>query len=301
MQRCLFFEFIVSAPSRTGLAMALLSTWLIWGSTYLAIRFVIVDIPPFMAAAIRFWLAGGMLFAWLKWKGAALPSKRQMRNAAIIGTMMLAGGNGAVTFAELEISSAVAALGVAVVPLLTIIVARFWGHHSSRSEWIGIGIGMAGIVSLNFGADMSASPMGAGLILFATVIWSIATVWSKYLDMPSGTMSSALQMLAAALVLTLMSLMHGERMTHMPSGTSIAALLYLVVAGSMIAYSAFSYLIIHVRPALASSYAYVNPVVAVFLGWSIGNEHIGLHELFAMGAILIAVALVVYQQVRNKG
>ncbi|WP_249383860.1 drug/metabolite exporter YedA [Chitinivorax sp. B] len=290
----------MSAPSRAGLAMALISTWLIWGSTYLAIRFVVFDIPPFMAAAIRFWLAGGVLFIWLKWRGVAIPSRIQLRNAAIIGTMMLAGGNGAITYAEQEISSAVAALGVAIVPLLTVIVARFWGHHASKAEWIGIGIGMTGIITLNFGADLSASPTGAGLILFATSIWAVATVWSKYLDMPSGTMSSAIQMMAAGAVLTLMSLLHGERLTQMPSGTSIAALLYLTIAGSMIAYSAFSYLILHVRPALASSYAYVNPLVAVFLGWWIGNEHIGFHELAAMGAILIAVAMVVFQQVKNK-
>lgn len=289
------------SPSPVSIALALLSTWLIWGSTYLAIRFGVEDIPPFMMASTRFLIAGGVMFAWLKWRGEPLPSRQQVRNAAIIGLMMLAGGNGAVTYAEQQISSGVAALGVAIVPLLTVLVARFWGHHSSRLEWLGILVGFAGIVMLNLGASLKASPAGAALLIFAAAIWAVASVWGKYLTLPKGLMSSAIQMLAAGVALALLSLACGEKLAAMPSWKAIGALAYLTVLGSMIAYSAFSFLLLHVRPALASSYAYVNPMVAVFLGWWLGGEHIGAAEIGAMLTILTAVAIVVLQQVRGKG
>ena len=281
-----------AAPSRLLLVAAFGALYFIWGSTYLAIRFGVESWPPLLMAGIRFVIAGGLMFGWLRWRGTPLPSRSEWAGAARIGFLLLVCGNGCVTIAEQWVASGVAALGVATVPLFTLLFARMWGQHNTRLEWAGILLGFAGMVLLNLGHNMQASPLGAGLILFAAAAWALGSVWARYLQLPPGAMAPAAEMLCAGVMLLLLSVLTGERLETPPTLQGWLALLYLVVFGSLIAFSAYQFLLRHVRPAAATSYAYVNPVVAVLLGMLFADEMIGQAEWLAMGVIVAAVVLI---------
>ncbi len=281
-----------AAPSRLLLVAAFGALYFIWGSTYLAIRFGVESWPPLLMAGIRFVIAGGLMFGWLRWRGTPLPSRSEWAGAARIGFLLLVCGNGCVTIAEQWVASGVAALGVATVPLFTLLFARMWGQHNTRLEWAGILLGFAGMVLLNLGHNMQASPLGAGLILFAAAAWALGSVWARYLQLPPGAMAPAAEMLCAGVMLLLLSVLTGEQLETPPTLQGWLALLYLVVFGSLIAFSAYQFLLRHVRPAAATSYAYVNPVVAVLLGMLFADEMIGQAEWLAMGVIVAAVVLI---------
>ncbi len=278
---------------------ALLALYLIWGSTYLAMRFAIEGFPPFMMAGIRFVVAGGLFVLFLRLRGAPWPNAEQWRGAFLVGGLLLLGGNGAVAYAEQWIGSGVAALAIATVPLWTVLFAELWGDSSRSPEWMGILIGFAGVGVLSFGADMRASAAATLALLFAAASWSFGSVWSKRLTMPSGLMSSAAQMLGGGVLLLAASLVFGERLVVAPSPKSLAALVYLIVFGSFVAFTAYQFLLHTVRPALATSYAYVNPVVAVALGASLAGEQVGVLEFAAMAVIVAGVALVVLSGRKN--
>jgi drug/metabolite transporter (DMT)-like permease len=281
------------------IGLSLLALYLIWGSTYLAMRFAIEGFPPFMMAGIRFVIAGGLFTLFLRLRGAPWPTSTQWRSAFLVGGLLLLGGNGAVAYAEQWIGSGVAALAIATVPLWTVLFSELWGHHSSRHEWLGILIGFAGVGLLGFGADMRASVGGALALLFAAASWAFGSVWSKRLTMPPGLMSSAAQMLGGGLLLMIASFVLGERLLAPPSFKALAALAYLIVFGSFVAFTAYQFLFHSVRPALATSYAYVNPVVALALGAWLAGEHVGALEVAAMAVIVAGVALVVMEQRKN--
>jgi drug/metabolite transporter (DMT)-like permease len=286
---------------RLGIILALLAVYIIWGSTYLAIAIAVESIPPFMMAGVRFLVAGSLLFVFLLLRGGAIPSWREWRNAAVIGVLLLTGGNGLVTFAEdAGVSSGLAALAVGTVPLWAAIFAGLWGRWPVRFEWVGLGLGFVGVLMLNLESDLRASPVGAAALMFATASWAFGSIWSRQLALPAGLMASAVQMLAGGAALMAISLGTAERMTAMPSEGSLWALAYLIVIGALVGYSAYLYLLKKVRPALATSYAYVNPVVAVGLGVGFYGESITAFGLGAMVAIIAGVALVVLSRGRSS-
>ncbi|MCB5185157.1 drug/metabolite exporter YedA [Methylobacillus gramineus] len=272
--------------------LALLALYFIWGSTYLAMRFAIESFPPFLMAAIRFLVAGGLLYLVLWFKGYKAPVGSEWFGAFLVGTLLLAGGNGGVAYAEQTVSSGVAALAVATMPLWAAVFASMWKHPPSRREWLGVMIGTIGVVVLNLGTEMQASPVGAIVLLLAAASWAFGSIWGKHLSMPKGMMASASQMLCGGLVLLFMSLFSGEQWPQQVTQTSFYALIYLVVFGSLVAYSAYLYLFKTVRPALATSYAFVNPVVAMMLGALLANEVIGRAEYVALAIIVLGVLLV---------
>lgn len=279
---------------------AFLALYLVWGSTYLVIRIGIESWPPLLMAGVRFLIAGSLLYGFLRWRGVPAPSWAQWKAAGAIGILLLSCGNGGVTLAEhAGVASGVAALAVATVPLFTLVFGRFFGHRNTRLEWAGIGLGLAGIGLLNLGSNLQASPLGAALILFAAASWAFGSVWSKSLPLPAGPMASAAEMLVGGAALLLGSALSGERMTQMPTAAGWGALLYLVFFGSILAFSAYMYLLKHVRPAAATSYAYVNPAVAVLLGILFAGEQIGVEECVAMAVIIGAVVLIGVPQWRN--
>nr|WP_184592309.1 drug/metabolite exporter YedA [Pseudomonas nitritireducens] len=283
------------------LIAAFFALYFIWGSTYLVIRIGVESWPPMLMAGIRFIIAGAILFAWMLWRGAPLPSLKQCLSAGAIGILLLSCGNGGVTVAEhWGVASGVAALAVATVPLFTLVFGRFFGNTTNALEWAGIALGLFGIVLLNLGSNLQGSPAGAALIIFAAATWAFGSVWSRRLDLPAGAMASAVEMLVGGGVLLLGSLLSGERLEQMPSAAGWGALAYLVVFGSIIAFSAYMYLLANVRPAAATSYAYVNPAVAVMLGVVFAGEHIGLAESLAMAVIISAVVLIGLPQWRRK-
>jgi drug/metabolite transporter (DMT)-like permease len=280
---------------------AFFALYVIWGSTYLAIRIGIETWPPLMMAGVRFTIAGSILFAFMRLRGAPMPTWQQWKAAGMIGFLLLACGNGAVTLAEhAGVASGVAALAVAVVPLFTLLFGLIWGHRNTRLEWAGIVLGLIGIALLNLGSNLQASPMGAALVIFAAATWSFGSVWSRYLALPAGPMASACEMLVAGAMMLIGSYLSGERMTQSPGLSGWLVMAYLVVFGSIVAFSSYMYLLKNVRPAAATSYAYVNPAVAVMLGVLFAEEHIGPAESAAMAVIISAVVLIGLPQWRKQ-
>lgn len=272
--------------------LALLSVYVIWGSTYFAIRVALEGFPPFLLGAVRFSVAGVALYAWLRWRGMASPSRVQWRNAAITGTLLLGVGNGLVCYAEQHVASGLAAVAVAGMPLFAALFAGMYGNWPKRMEWVGLAIGLVGVVVLNTGGGMTGSLVGAMALIVASISWAFGSVWSSRQDMPPAAMNTAAQMLVAGLVLTVVGLLGGERIVQMPAANAIWALAYLAVMGSLVAFTAYVYLLKTVRPTLASSYAYVNPPVAVLLGVALAGEVIHTLDLVSMAIILSGVALI---------
>jgi drug/metabolite transporter (DMT)-like permease len=275
-----------------SLGLALLAVYVVWGSTYLAIRFALTGFPPFLGAGIRFVVAGGILYTFSRLRGAPNPTRRQWGGAGIVGLLLLVGGNGGVVFAEQSVASGVAAMIVASTPLWAVLFARIWGRWPNWKEWVGLLIGFVGIVFLNVGGGLSATPEGAVIVVVAATCWALGSVWSQHLPLPAGAMSSAAEMLIGGSVMFILGLVLNERFTSAPPPGAIWALGYLVVFGSLVAFSAYGYLLKRVRPAVATSYAYVNPLVALLLGAAFAGEQITGMEIFALFFILTGVVLV---------
>ena len=289
-------ELATQSRARSIVVLALLTVYLVWGSTYLAIKVALESYPPFGMAAVRFAIAGALLFAWLRLRGTPMPSARQWRNCAVTGTLLLAGGNGLVCYAELTVSSSLAAVAVASMPLFAAVFAGFYGKWPRHWDWAGLVIGFGGVLLLNLGGEMRASPAGALALLGAPLAWAFGSVWSKHQDMPGAWMSTAAQMLTGAAALALITLALGEDFPSAPSLRATSALAWLVFAGSIAAFTAYVYLLNAVRPALATSYAYVNPPVAVLLGVWLAGESFGAFEAAAMAVILAGVAIILLQR-----
>ena len=287
----------------TLLAACLAIVYVVWGSTYLAIHFVVDGMPPLASSAIRNLCAGPILLAFLKWRGAAWPTPRQWRNGALIGLMMMGLGNGFVCLAETSVPSGLAALVIAGVPVFAILFA--WGLAGTRPrllESLGIGLGLVGMGLLNLDLHAAANPRAVVVLFVAAASWACATVLQRRLDLPAGPMSAAVQMLGGGASLVVMSLLRGER--FVPAAVPLSAwlaLAYLVVFGSLVAYTAFVYVIGHSRPALATSYAYVNPVVAVGLGVLFAGESVSWPIVAGMAVILAGVGLVMMGGARRTG
>ncbi|EJM79731.1 drug/metabolite exporter YedA [Pseudomonas sp. GM60] len=282
------------------LIAAFFALYVIWGSTYLVIRIGVEYWPPLLLAGIRFVIAGTLMYAFLRWRGAPAPTWAQWKAAGIIGILLLACGNGGVSVAEhMGVASGVAALAVATVPLFTLLCGYFWGARNTRLEWAGIVLGLIGIAMLNLGSNLQSSPLGAMLLIFAAAAWAFGSVWSKHLPLPQGVMASAVEMLVGGVALLIGSAMSGEHLEAMPPIEGWAALAYLTFFGSIIAFNAYMYLLKNVRPAAATSYAYVNPAVAVLLGIVFVGETIGIEEALAMLVIISAVVLIGLPQWRR--
>lgn len=289
-----------SRRSSLLLVGAFLALYLVWGSTYFVIKVGVQSWPPMLLAGLRFVIAGGLMFAWLRWRGVPVPTAKEWRSCAIVGFLLLSCGNGGVTIAEhLGVASAVAALAIATVPLFALLFGLIWGQRTTGLEWGGILLGLIGIGLLNLGHNLQASPLGAMLVLIAAASWAFGSMWSRHLSLPGGAMASAAQMLVGGVVLLLGSAASGERMQQAPDFAGWLALAYLTLFGSIVAFSAYLYLLKHVRPAAATSYAYVNPVVAVLLGITFAGERIGAEEWLAMTVIVSAVVLIGLPQWRR--
>ncbi len=284
------------SPIKTPIVLALLAVYFIWGSTYLAIRMAIEGFPPFMMAGLRYSIAGSLLYLFLRSKGEPAPTRAQWRGATLIGGFLLLGGNGGVAFAEQWVPSGLAALVIATTPIWMVLFSGIWGRWPGRIEWTGLLLGLAGVALLNLDASLRANPLGFLALLAAALSWSFGSAWSRHLPLPSGLMASAAEMIAGGALLLLVSALGGEKAPAALEWRSTGALLYLVVFGSLVGFSSYVYLLTRVRPALATSYAYVNPVIAVFLGVMFAGERITLVGLTAMLIILAGVVLVIAGQ-----
>ncbi|MGH2441782.1 MAG: drug/metabolite exporter YedA [Chloroflexota bacterium] len=286
--------------NRFAVPVALVVLYIVWGSTYLGIRYAIETIPPFLMASIRFLVAGVLLYVLLRARGAPNPSPRQWLSGTIVGVLLLAGGNGLVGFGEQYVASGLAAVLIGTVPLWAALFAGIWGLWPRRLESGGLVVGFLGLAVLNTSSGLHGHPLAAGILIFAAISWAFGSVWSRSLPMPPGMMASATEMLTGGVVLLAMSLVRGERFAHGPSPTSVWALIYLIVFGSFIAFTAYNYLLQHVRPALATSYAYVNPMVAVILGVALVGEKVSASEVVALLIVVTGVGLVIMGRQRQQ-
>jgi drug/metabolite transporter (DMT)-like permease len=275
---------------RAPILLALLALYLIWGSTYLAIRYALEGFPPLLLAGIRYVIAGGIAYAFALARGAAHPTRAQWRSAAVVGTLLVS-GNACVVIAEQWVTSGVAAVAIASVPLWVALFAGLFGRWPSRGEWIGLAVGLGGVLLLQTGGELRASPAGAAVLTLSCVSWSLGSIYSGRLQLPKGLISSAAQMLVGGLVVVAMALLHGERIAAVPSTRAVMALAYLIVFGSIVAYTAYQFLLSQVRPTLAASYAYVNPVVALGLGAVLAGETVAPQAVGALALILGGVAM----------
>jgi drug/metabolite transporter (DMT)-like permease len=282
---------------------SLFCTYFIWGSTYLAIRFAIESFPPFLMVGIRFTLAGMILLVAMRALGNPLPTGQQWGGAAIVGFLLPVLGNGTVSHVQLTVPSSVAALAIATAPIWMAIFSSLWGHKITKQEWLGITIGFIGIVLLNTGATFNSGLAGqanyvsALLLIFAAASWSLGSVWGKHLPMALGLMGAASQMLCGGIIALTLSMLFGEQWPAYISVKSWGAMLFLVVLGSIVAYSAFQYLLKTVRPLVASSNTFVNPIVAFAVGIWFANEEVTRSEFLALAVILMGVLLVLTSKV----
>jgi drug/metabolite transporter (DMT)-like permease len=274
------------------LAIALLAVYLVWGSTYLAIRVGLDGFPPFLMAAIRMLFAGTVMYITLRWRGVPAPTPAQWRTIAKLSVFMMLLSNALVNVAEVHVSSGLAAIGVASMPLWAALFSSLRGQHPSRVELLGLMLGFAGVLWLNLGTPISGAPIGMLCLLVAPIAWAWGSIWSRQQDLPSPFMAAAAQMLCGCVMMAAAGLLLGERLTAMPSPDAVLAVGYLAVFGSIVAFTAYVWLLQHVRPALATSYAYVNPPIAVLIGAVALHEKFGMQEIGAMAVILLGVAII---------
>ena len=281
--------------------IALLVVYVVWGSTYLAIRIAIETLPLFFMAGVRFLVAGAVLYAWAVRRGDRArdaPGAAQWRAAALVGAGLFLGGNGGVVFAESRIPSGATALLVATLSLWMALLA--WialGERPPRRVLAGLPLGFAGMAILVGPVDASGlDPLGAAACLFASLSWAAASLYSRHAPLPARTaLSTAMQMICGGVWMLAASAATGELAHLRPetfSTASLAAMAYLIVAGSLLAFSAYAWLLRNAPTPLVATYAYVNPVVAVLLGWAFAGEPVTARTIAAGTTILAAVALI---------
>jgi len=282
-----------SAARRSVLALA--AVYVIWGSTYLGVLIGLEGFPPLLLSGIRFLIAGGALFAIQIARGAPLPDARQWKSAIPVGLLLFTIGNGCVCIAEVHIGSGVAAVVVATMPLWMALFAAISGERPSGREWFGIVVGFAAVSLLSAGADLRADLWATLVLLGAPVGWALGSIIARRQGPGRGGMLSvaAAQMLAGGVGSTLLGLASGERMAALPPARPLVAMLYLILVGSFGGFIAYSWLLRHVRPALATSYAFVNPVIAVALGALLAAEPLTWQTMVATPLVAAAVALVI--------
>ncbi len=292
---------IRSSPKSLQIVAAFAAVYVIWGSTYFAIALAIAAMPPFLMAGVRFLLAGGIVYVWLRLRGSARPTWAHWGSALVIGGLLLVGGNGGVVFAEQYIPSGLAALLIAIVPIYMALLdwLRPGGRRPTALVALGLVFGFAGIFLL-IGPDAiggGASYFPWILIpLFGALSWAIGSLYSRSAKLPAAPlMGTALEMLAGGALLLVLGLATGEAQRVNPDKFTVEALLafgFLVVFGSIVAFSAYIWLLRTVSPARVSTYAYVNPVVALFLGSAFRGEPVTARTLVAAAVILAAVAII---------
>jgi drug/metabolite transporter (DMT)-like permease len=280
--------------------LCLAATWLVWGSTYLAIKIALVSLPPFFQMGSRFLVAGALLAAWMRWRGAPWPSRRQWLHALVIGGLMLGGGMGGTATAEQTVGSGLVVAFIAVMPLMIAGLNLLWGERPTWTESLGIAFGLLGVLLLTQGQGFGASPAGLVAISVACASWAVGSVLSQRLwPLAPGAMGFASEMLAGGAVLMGLSLVNDEALPSHIEPQALWAWLYLVVFGSLVAFNAYMVLLAEASAGLASSYSFVNPVIAMLLGVTLAGEHISGHEWLAAGIVLVGVVLLLMGRARS--
>ncbi len=291
-------------PARAAIFANLFAVYLIWGSTYLAIRYAVAGAPPFVAMGARFLVAGGLLYVVLRLRRVPRPTFAQWRAGAIIGVLLLLCGNGMVAWAEAQgVASSLAALLVSMTPIWMALIdwLRPHGHRPPWGVVAGLLLGFGGVALLvgpNVMRDLHANhPSWALLIVpFGALAWALGSIYARGAPVPaSSLMGTSIEMICGGVALALVALVTGEVgqiNAHLFTFSSTSALIYLIIFGSLVGYSAYTWLLQKTPLALVSTYAYVNPVVAVFLGWAIASETLTPLTLVAAATIIVSVCII---------
>jgi drug/metabolite transporter (DMT)-like permease len=289
--------------------VALLSVYIVWGSTYLGIKIAIETFPPFLMAGIRFLIAGALLYGFVVVKEKKYPKLIEWRDTTIIGILLLSAGNGFLVIAEKTIPSSIAAIVVATVPLWMIVIAWFLKIQTkpNKSTLVGTLIGFIGVVILMFPSHqehLRFDTFGLLITLLGAILWSFGSIYSQKATLPSSVMlSTAMQMLSGGLVLIITATLFGEWQQFQIetlSSRSLLALAYLVLIGSLVGFSAYVWLLKNASPYLASTYAFVNPIVALFLGYLFADEVLGVKALIATMLIISAVVMITLFKAKKR-
>jgi drug/metabolite transporter (DMT)-like permease len=288
--------------SRAQIIAAFASIYLVWGSTYLAIRYAVETIPPFLMGGIRFVISGGLLYLWARSRGAPRPMGLHWRNAVIAGGFLLLGGNGAVVWAEQFVPSGLTALLVSILPFWLVIIEWVRPPHRrpTRAVLVGLVLGFIGIIVLvgpsDLGGHGDVSSLGALVLILGSLSWAIGSFWSRDAQLPeSGLLTTGMEMLGGGVLLLIVGALTGEISRfdiHRISSASAAGLVYLITFGSLLGFTSYIWLLDKVSPARLGTYAYVNPIVAVLLGWAIAGERLSIRTAVAAAIVICAVALI---------
>jgi drug/metabolite transporter (DMT)-like permease len=281
--------------------LCLAATWLVWGSTYLAIKFALVSLPPFFQMGTRFLVAGLVLLAWMKFRSAKMPSALQWRNALVVGALMLGGGMGGIAYAEQTVASGLIVTFIAVQPMVQALLHSLWRVFPTRYEIAGIAVGALGVLLLVNGQGFGGSNVGLIACIVAIFCWAIGSVLSQrvYLLAPGAT-GFASEMILGGLVLMLISQLSGEVVPTQIETKAALAWLYLVIFGSLVAFNAYMVLLKLAPPALATSYSFVNPVVGLGLGVLIGDELVSPSEWASAAVIVVGVVMIVVAALKKQ-
>jgi len=295
-------ETMPTISLRVQIALAFLSIYTIWGSTYLAIRIAIETLPPFLMAGTRFLIAGAALYLWTRLRGAPGPTRANWKAATIVGGLLLLGGNGGVVWAEQTVPSGLTAVLITTVPLWMALLEwkRYERVRPPAPIVLGLVIGFAGVVLLVGPEELAGSGtinrIGATVLILASLSWAIGSLYSRKALLPSSPLqSTSMEMVSGGALLTLASLVSFEWSGFQPSETSLASLIafiYLITLGSLVGFTSYIFLLKASTPAKVSTYAYVNPIIAVILGWAIAQEELTLRTLFAAAVIVAAVVVI---------
>ena len=288
-------------PTRTpvpAIIACLVAVYILWGTTYYAIKVAITGFPTFFFVGTRFVVAGGLILIWQMLRGAPLPTLAQWRGAALVGCLLLLAGNGTVAMGEKWVSSGAAVALISSVPLTTAAWSCLFGERPARLEWLAMGVGTAGIAVMLLGHDLRASPLGVAVVLGSSMCWSLGTVLARRVDLPAGATGFGAEMLCAGIAGFLVSALAREPWVFATAVKPWAAWGYLVVFGSLIGFSAFRFLVERVSATLATTYAYVNPPVALAVGWWLGHEQFSTQLLLGLPIVLGAVALLTWAHTR---
>jgi len=282
----------IDAPPSSRVLLALLAVYVLWGSTYYGIAIAVQTLPPILMAGMRFLVAGAVLYGVLRMRGAPAPTRIEWRNALVSGALLFGGGNGFVVLAERTVPSGLTSIVIASTPIVAVIMSLAWGERPRPFEWLGVTLGIVAVAWLCSEGSIVSMLRISPILLFAPISWTLGSFSSRSLKVASGPMGAATQMFAGGAVMIPIALAIGEHVPAVLEWRGVVAWIYLVVFGSLVGFTAYAYLLRNTRPALAMSYAYVNPLVAVLLGTALGGERLPLRALTAGAAVLGSVCLI---------
>jgi drug/metabolite transporter (DMT)-like permease len=287
-------------PDLPLIIICLIAVYILWGTTYYAIKIAISGFATFFLVGTRFVFAGGLILGWQMLRGAPMPTFAQWRGAALIGCLLLLAGNGSVALGEHWVSSGAAVALISSVPLTTAGWSCLFGERPARLEWLAMGVGTLGIAVMLLGHDLQASRLGVAVVLGGSLCWSLGTVLARRVALPAGATGFGAEMLCAGLAGFIISALAHESWSFAGAIRPWAAWGYLVIFGSLIGFSAFRFLVERVSATLATTYAYVNPPVELFIGWWLGHEQFSVQLLMGLPVVLAAVALQTWAHTRTR-